>query len=183
MVPCISLATQHSKIFGKSVSRVAFGQLKKRRYHKAVVTRRWFVKKHASTYAQCRARLADGKSMLFVNEQHDVTLLGWLQSFFRSHPSRPDFPGLSPHTFFEKGVFMLKVAHTLDVRSFHAAELALPGVERGAADTVLTIYVLGSPVRFARLQDWIWCSENRDFFMAPSWGWFTRSLQFWSVLF
>ena len=78
---------------------------------------------------------------------------------------------------------MLKVAHTLDVRSFHAAELALPGVERGAADTVLTIYVLGSPVRFARLQDWIWCSENRDFFMAPSWGWFTRSLQIWSVLF
>ena len=75
------------------------GQLKKRRYHKAAVTRRWFVKKHASTYAQCRARLADGKSMLFVNEQHDVTLLGWLQSFFRSHPSRPDFPGLSPHTF------------------------------------------------------------------------------------
>ena len=60
---------------------------------------------------------------------------------------------ISPHTFFEKGVFMLKVAHTLDVRSFHAAELALPGVERGAADTVLTIYVLGSPVRFARLQD------------------------------
>jgi len=48
---------------------------------------------------------------------------------------------------------MLKVAHTLDVRSFHAAELALPGVERGAADTVLTTYVLGSPARFARLQD------------------------------
>ncbi len=48
---------------------------------------------------------------------------------------------------------MLKVAHTLDVRSFHAAELALPGVERGTADTVLTTYVLGSPVRFARLQD------------------------------
>ena len=37
---------------------------------------------------------------------------------------------------------MLKVAHTLDVRSFHAAELALPGVERGTADTVLTTYVL-----------------------------------------
>lgn len=54
---------------------------------------------------------------------------------------------------FETGVFMLKVAHTLDVRSFHAAELALPGVERGAADTVLTTYVLGSPARFARLQD------------------------------
>lgn len=29
---------------------------------------------------------------------------------------------------------MLKVAYTLDVRSFHAAELALPGVERGTAD-------------------------------------------------
>ena len=28
------------------------------------------------------ARLADGKPILFVNEQHDVTLLGWLQSFF-----------------------------------------------------------------------------------------------------
>lgn len=56
------------------------------------------------------------------------------RAFFRSHPSRPDFPGLSPHTFFEKGVFMLKVAHTLDVRSFHAAELALPSVERGTAD-------------------------------------------------
>ena len=48
---------------------------------------------------------------------------------------------------------MLKVAHTLDVRSFHAAELALPGVERGTADTVLTTYVLGSPTRFDRLQD------------------------------
>ena len=48
---------------------------------------------------------------------------------------------------------MLKVVHTLDVRSFHAPELALPGVERGAADTVLTTYVLGSPARFARLQD------------------------------
>ena len=48
---------------------------------------------------------------------------------------------------------MLKVAHTLDVRSFHAAELALPGVERGTADTVLTTYVLGSPARFDRLQD------------------------------
>ena len=84
-VPCISLATQHSKIFGKSVSRVAFGQLKKRRYHKAVVTRRWFVKKHASTYAQCRARLADGKSILFVNEQHDVTLLGLASELFFDH--------------------------------------------------------------------------------------------------
>ena len=75
---------------------------------------------------------------------------------------------------------MLKVAHTLDVRSFHAAELALPGVERGTADTVLTTYVLGSPARFARHSGivMIWCSENRDFFMAPSWGWFTRSLQF-----
>ena len=31
---------------------------------------------------------------------------------------------------------MLKVAHTLDVRSFHAAELALPGVERGTAKDV-----------------------------------------------
>ena len=85
MVPCISLATQHNKIFGKSVSRVAFDQLKKRRYHKAVVTRRWFVKKHASTYAQCRARLADGKSILFVNEQHDVTLLGLASELFFDH--------------------------------------------------------------------------------------------------
>lgn len=48
---------------------------------------------------------------------------------------------------------MLKVAHTLDVRSFHAAEFALPGVERGTADTVLTTYVLGSPARFDRFQD------------------------------
>ena len=85
MVPCISPATQYSKIFGKSVSRVAFGQLKKRRYHKTVVTRRWFVKKHASTYAQCRAHLADGKSMLFVNEQHDVTLLGLASELFFDH--------------------------------------------------------------------------------------------------
>ena len=38
-------------------------------------------------------------------------------------------------------------------KALKPAELALPGVERGAADTVLTIYVLGSPVRFARLQD------------------------------
>ena len=75
-----------------------------------------------------------------MNEQHDVTLLGWLQSFFSI-------------TSFKGRFSRLKVAHTLDVRSFHAAELALPGVERGAADTVLTIYVLGSPVRFARLQD------------------------------
>ena len=54
---------------------------------------------------------------------------------------------------FETGVFMLKVAYTLDVRSFHAAELALPGVERGTADIVLTTYVLGSPARIDRLQD------------------------------
>ena len=50
---------------------------------------------------------------------------------------------------------MLKIAHTLDVRSFHAAELALPAVERGAADAMLPAYVLGSPSRFDRL-------ENRD---------------------
>ena len=74
---------------------------------------------------------------------------------------------------------MLKIAHTLDVRSFHAAELALPAVERGAADAMLPAYVLGSPSRFDRLENRDdWCSENRDFFMAPSWGWFTRSLQF-----
>ena len=50
---------------------------------------------------------------------------------------------------------MLKVAYTLDVRSFHAAELALPALERGAADAMLPAYVLGSPSRFDRL-------ENRD---------------------
>ena len=61
------------------------GQLKKRRYHRAAVTRRWFVKKHASTYTQCRARLADGKSMLFVTEQHDVTLLGLASELFFDH--------------------------------------------------------------------------------------------------
>ena len=85
---------------------------------------------------------------------------------------------------FETGVFMLKVAYTLDVRSFHAAELALPGVERGTADIVLTTYVLGSlPASPDFRIVMIWCSENRDFFMVPSWGWFTRSLLFWSPYF
>ena len=61
------------------------GQLKKRRDHKAVVTRCWFVDKHASTHVQCCARLADGKSMLFVTEQHDVTLLGLASELFFDH--------------------------------------------------------------------------------------------------
>lgn len=65
---------------------------------------------------------------------------------------------------------MLKVAYTLDVRSFHAAELALPGVERGTADrscsrhTSLAVLPASTDFRIVM----IWCSENRDFFMAPS---------------
>ena len=55
----------------------------------------------------------------------------------------------------ETRIFMLRIAHTPDVRSFHAAEPALPSVERGAADAMLPAYVPGSPSRFNRL-------ENRD---------------------
>ena len=90
--------------------------------------------------------------MFFMNEQHDLTLPGWPQSFFRAHPSRPGFPGSSPRTF-EPGVFILKIAHTFDIGSFHTAELALSGVKRAIADTVLAAHVPGGPPRFDGLQD------------------------------
>ncbi len=75
---------------------------------------------------------------------------------------------------------MLKIAHTLDVRSFHAAELALPAVERGAADAMLPAYVLGSPSRFDRLEkrDDLVLRKTVTSSWRPPGGWFTRSLQF-----
>ena len=93
------------------------------------------------------------ESPCFMNEQHDFTLLGWLQSFFSITSCKARFSTQLRIHLFETSIFMLKVACTLNVRSFHPAELALPSVERGVADTVLAAYVLGSSPRFDGLKD------------------------------
>ena len=75
------------------------------------------------------------------------------RAFFRSHTSRPDFPGLSPHTFVWDGHFHAQGRAYAWCPKLPCRRTCLPCIERGTADIVLTTYVLGSPVRFDRLQD------------------------------
>ncbi len=73
---------RNCEALGKSIPRTAFGQVRKGRHHRGVIAWRRPASKHASDHAHRLARPPDGKTMPFMNERHDLTVLDRPQSFF-----------------------------------------------------------------------------------------------------